>query len=133
MDGYTHARTHAQTRYLGVAVDGAGLLGVGVAHTDSELHVGYAFCSVDPQFSYTPRLMQSASEVPSKADLQLATLSTFHAAMFALNADAESNACEPTTRGPTDGNVHTCARAHASAVLPHTSQVASINRPSAFV
>jgi hypothetical protein len=53
--------------YLGVAVDGV-VLGAGVAHTaDSELHVGYAVCSVDPQLSYTPRLMQSARPVLSNA------------------------------------------------------------------
>ena len=40
---------------------------VGVAHTDDrELHVGYA-CSVDPQLSYTPRLMQSTRPTLSNA------------------------------------------------------------------
>ncbi len=76
-----------------MAVDGVALLGVGVPHI--KLHVGYAACSVAPQFSCTPCLMQSASGTPSNAEETLVTLSTFHAAMFALNADAYANACEP--------------------------------------
>ena len=65
-----HAVTHAQPlghEYLGVAVDG-NAVGDGV-HTGSELHDGYddaaAVRKVDPQLSYTPRLMQSAKETPS--------------------------------------------------------------------
>jgi hypothetical protein len=83
------------TQYLGsigVAVDGVAV-GAGVAHTDSELHVGYALRSVAPHMSYTPRLMQSAMPTPSNAEVQSVRRRTFHATMFALKADAELNAC----------------------------------------
>jgi hypothetical protein len=80
--------THAHTQDLGVAVVGMALLGVGVAHTDSELHVGWAVRSVVPQLSYTARLMQSESPTPPNAIEWTVTLSTFHATMLTLNADA---------------------------------------------
>jgi hypothetical protein len=52
----------------GVGVSVGVVLGAGVAHTaDSELHVGYAVRIVDPQLSYTPRLMQSARPALSNA------------------------------------------------------------------
>ena len=52
----------------GVGDDVGEGVGVGVVHTDdSELHVGYAVRSVDPQLSYTPRLMQSAMPTLSNA------------------------------------------------------------------
>jgi hypothetical protein len=71
---------------------------VSVKHIDREVHVGYAFCSVDPQLAYTPRLMHSVSPTPSKAEEKVVTRSTFHEAMFALNAVACENACVPTAR-----------------------------------
>jgi hypothetical protein len=71
-----------------VAVVGVALLGVGVAHTDRELHVGWAVRSVVPQLSYTLRLMQSESPTLPNANVWSVTLSTFHATMFTLNADA---------------------------------------------
>jgi hypothetical protein len=98
-----HADTHAQPpehEYLGVGVDGAAVVeavGVGV-HKESEPHDGYAACSVDPQLSDTPRLMQSVSAVvPSKTlPKLLATDSTFQEARFALNDAAPLKACEPS-------------------------------------
>ncbi len=84
------------------ALDGAAL-GAGVTHTDdSELHVGYAVCSVDPQLSDTPRLMQSAMPALSNAEVELVTRSTFHNAIFVLKACALRKAC---TRGPRPRNV----------------------------
>ena len=51
---------------VGVSVgEGVGVDVGAVVH--SELHVGYAVRSVDPQLSYTPRLMQSARPVLSNA------------------------------------------------------------------
>jgi hypothetical protein len=79
-------RTQAHTQDLGVAVVGVALLGVGVAH--NELHVGYAVRSVVAQLSYTARLVQSESPTLSNAIEWTVTLSTFHAPMFALNANA---------------------------------------------
>jgi hypothetical protein len=68
-------------------------LGVGVGGAQIELQVGYADAAavwnVDPQLSYTPRLMQSARPTPVNSELKLVTRRTFHEAMFALNADAE--------------------------------------------
>ncbi len=74
----------------GVGVDVGAGVGVDVgAGVHSELHVGYAVRSVDPQLSYTPRLMQSARPELSNTEVYVVTRSTFHDAMFALNADAE--------------------------------------------
>jgi hypothetical protein len=50
MSGKRASKTTKQTSHLGVAVEG---IGVGV---QSELHVGYVICSVDPHVSYTLRL-----------------------------------------------------------------------------
>jgi hypothetical protein len=79
------------------AVTAAPML-LSVMHTDREVHVGYAKRSVEPQLAYTARLMQSASPTPSKAEEKVVTRSTFHEAMFALNAVACENACVPTAR-----------------------------------
>jgi hypothetical protein len=91
-----------------------------IAHTEeSELHVGYAVRSVDPQLSYTPRLMQSARPTPSNAEVKVVTRSTFHAPMFTLNADAYLNACKPshtlTASAPSpNGSVHCTVHAASS-------------------
>jgi hypothetical protein len=63
----TCAPTHKHA-YLGVAIDGVAELGVGV-HTESELHVGYLFRSVDPHLSYTLRFVQSARPALSNAEV----------------------------------------------------------------
>ena len=112
---HSHADTRAQPlghEYLGVAVDG-NAVGVGV-HTGSELHVGYAVRSVTPHVSYTPRLMQSARPTLSNAEEMKmeVTRSTFHDAMFALNANAASNACAPShpRSTPTGRRSHVSAR-----------------------
>jgi hypothetical protein len=76
-----------------VGVGGAGV-GIGVAH--NEFQSGYAVRSVDPQLSYTPRLMQSERPTLSNAEKKVVTRSTFHAPMFALNAVAPLNACKPS-------------------------------------
>jgi hypothetical protein len=56
----------------------------------SELHVGYAACSVTPHPVYMPFLSQSASAVvESKAEAKVVTRRTFQLARFWLNADAE--------------------------------------------
>jgi hypothetical protein len=86
-----HAREYVDVG-AGVGVDVGEGVGVGVVHTDdSELHVGYAACSVDPQLSYIPRLMQSARPTLSNAEAEEVTRNTFHDAMFELNAAAELN------------------------------------------
>ena len=63
---HLHADTHAQPL-------GHEYLGVGVGRAQSELHVGYedaaAVWKVDPQLSYTPRLMQSARPTLSNAEV----------------------------------------------------------------
>jgi hypothetical protein len=55
---------------VGVSVgEGVGVdVGAGV-HGESELHVRYAVRSVDPQLSYTPRLVQSARPTLSNAEV----------------------------------------------------------------
>ena len=61
-------------------------------------HVGYAACSVAPHIRYIVPLVEAESAVvESKLVPMLLTRNTFQLARFWLNADAEWNACEPTT------------------------------------
>ena len=46
-----------------------------------------------------PRRISRATAETAHTQVNVVTDAVFHAPMFALNADASRNACEPTTRG----------------------------------
>ncbi len=63
-----------------------------------QAQVGYAACSVAPHIRYiVPSLEVESAVVESKLVPMLLTRNTFQLARFWLNADAELNACKPTT------------------------------------
>jgi hypothetical protein len=67
-------------------------------------YVGYAARRVVPHAAYSLYWLQPESAVPSNPSAKEVTRTTFHAARFWSNADAEASACEPhrTRSTPTE-------------------------------